>query len=68
MGQLNEDDLQSFQLEPRDEYGVKTIYFTTQKAGMMSCLLDAPDKKAVELHHSKVRMRCDWITQIKTNT
>jgi hypothetical protein len=31
----------------------------------MFCLLDAPDKKAVELHHSKIRIKCDWITQIK---
>jgi hypothetical protein len=29
------------------------------------CLLDAPDKKAVELHHLKARLKCDGITQVK---
>ncbi len=66
MGQFNEADLQKFQQEPRDEHGVKTLnIFYDVESGMMFCLLDAPDKKAVELHHSKIRTKCDWITQIK---
>jgi hypothetical protein len=32
---------------------------------MVYCLLDAPDKKAVELHHLRARLKCDWITQVK---
>lgn len=66
MGTLNEMDLQKFQLEPRDEYGVKTLNtFYDTETEMMFCLLDAPDRKAVELHHLKARLKCDWITQVK---
>jgi hypothetical protein len=66
MGTFSEDDLQKFQLEPRDEHGVKTLnIFYDLESGMMFCLLEAPDKKAVELHHLKIRIKCDWITQIK---
>ena len=66
MGNLDEKDLRKFQLEPRDEYGVKTLNtFYDVESGMMFCLLDAPDKKAVELHHLKARLKCDWITQVK---
>lgn len=66
MGNLNKKDLQKFQLEPRDEYGVKTINtFYDVESGMMFCLLDAPDKQAVELHHLKARLKCDWITKVE---
>lgn len=34
-------------------------------SGMMFCLLDAPDRYAIEKHHYKFRMKCDWITPIK---
>jgi hypothetical protein len=44
MGNLNEKDLQTFQMKPRDEYGVKTLNtFYDTESGMMFCLLDAPD-------------------------
>jgi hypothetical protein len=31
----------------------------------MFYLLDAPDRDAVEKHHSKFGMKCEWITQVK---
>lgn len=34
-------------------------------SGTMFCLVDAPDKYAVERHHSKFRMKYDWITPVK---
>ena len=32
---------------------------------MMFCPVDAPDRSAVERHHSKFGVKCDWITQVK---
>jgi hypothetical protein len=32
---------------------------------MMFCLVDAPDRSAVEDHHAKFGMHCEWITQVK---
>lgn len=32
---------------------------------MMFCLVDAPDRFAVERRHSKFGLKCDWITSVK---
>jgi hypothetical protein len=32
---------------------------------MIFCLSDAPDRLAVEKHHSKFGMKCDWVTSVK---
>jgi hypothetical protein len=34
-------------------------------SGAVFCLLDAPDRFAVEGHHAKFGMKCDWITPVK---
>ena len=50
----------------RDEFGVKVLNtFYDLNSGTMFCLVDAPDKYAVERHHSKFGINCDWITPIK---
>lgn len=66
MGRYDEDDLKKSQKEPRNELGVKVINtFYDLDSGMMFCLVDAPDKYAVERHHSRYGVRCDWITPVK---
>ena len=66
MGRYNEDDLKKSLKEPRNELGVKVLNtFYDLDSGMMFCLVDAPDRYAVERHHSKYGMKCDWITPIK---
>jgi hypothetical protein len=30
------------------------------------CLLNAPNKEAVERHHEKYGVKCEWIMEIKT--
>jgi hypothetical protein len=30
------------------------------------CLLDAPSKEAVEMHHQKAGITCEWIKEVKT--
>lgn len=32
----------------------------------MFCLHDAPSKEAVEKHHAKGDLVCDWIIEVKT--
>ena len=60
MGRYTEDDLKKSQQEPRDELGVKVLNtFYDLDSGTMFCLIDAPDKYAVERHHSKFGMKCD---------
>jgi Protein of unknown function (DUF4242) len=52
--------LKKSQQESRDELGVKVLKtFYDLDSGTMFCLIDAPDKYAVERHHSKFRMKCD---------
>ena len=66
MGRYNEDDLKKSLKEPRSELEVKVLNtFYDLDSGMMFCLVDAPDRYAVERHHSKYGMKCDWITPIK---
>jgi Protein of unknown function (DUF4242) len=66
MGRYNEDDLKKSLKEPRNELGVKVLNtFYDLDSGMMFCLVDAPDRNAVERHHSKYGMKCDWITPVK---
>ena len=66
MGRFTEDDLKKSQNESRDEFGVKILNtFYDNESGMMFCLVDAPDRDAVENHHAKFGMKCEWITQVK---
>ena len=66
MGNYTEDDLKKSQKELRDEFGVKVLnIFYDVGSGMIFCLIDAPDRWAVERHHSKFGVKCDWITPVK---
>jgi hypothetical protein len=66
MGKFTEDDLKKSQMEPRDEFGVRVLnIFYDMDSGMVFCLVDAPDRFAVEKHHSKFGMKCEWITPVK---
>ncbi|MGH9953301.1 MAG: nickel-binding protein [Nitrososphaeraceae archaeon] len=47
-------------------FGVKIINtFYDTDSGTMFCLMDAPDRYAVEKHHFKFGIKCNWITQVK---
>jgi hypothetical protein len=66
MGRYTEDDLKKSQKEPRDEFGVKILnIFYDMEFGTMFCLLDPPNKFAVERHHFGFGIKCDWITPVK---
>jgi hypothetical protein len=61
------EGLKKAQNFPRDEYGVlhENILYN-EKENKLFCLLDAPDKDAVDKHHQKFGVKCDWITEVNT--
>jgi len=64
---LTEDGLIKEQNAPRDELGVKTVNILYNfEVGTVYCLIDAPNKEAVEVHHNKLGVKCDWIMEVKT--
>jgi Protein of unknown function (DUF4242) len=67
MKAFDEQSLKKAHTELPDEYGVSTenaLY--NVEADRLFCVLDAPDKEAVEKHHEKYGVKCEWIIEIKT--
>jgi hypothetical protein len=64
---FDEENLRRGQQSPTDEFGVKHENILYNKEDdKLFCLLDAPDKEAVDKHHQKLGIKCDWITEVKT--
>lgn len=64
---FNVEALKKAQSSPSDEFGVihhNILY--NEKENKLFCLLDAPDKDAVDKHHQKLGTKCDWITEVNT--
>jgi hypothetical protein len=67
IGTTTEEELIKAQNAPRDELGVKVVNILYNlEAGAIYCILDAPAKEAVEKHHDKIGVKCDWIMEVKT--
>ena len=50
-----------------DEFGVKHHnMFYNKEEDRFFCLLDAPNKEAIEKHHDKDGLKCEWITEVKS--
>lgn len=64
---VDENTLRNAQNSPKDEFGVthENIMYN-EKEDKLFCLLDAPSKEAVEKHHQKLGIQCEWITEVKT--
>ena len=64
---MTEEMLKTLQKAPKDEFGITHVNLMYNLAENKSfCLLDAPNKEAVEKHHAKVGIKPDWITEVKT--
>jgi hypothetical protein len=65
---FDEETLQKAQNLPIDEFGVKHLNILyNSEADKVYCLLDAPNKEAVEKHHeNKYAVKCEWIMEVKT--
>jgi hypothetical protein len=54
-------------MSPKDEFGVTHVNILfNPEADRVFCILDAPDKDAVEKHHQKAGIAPEWITEVKT--
>ncbi len=64
---FNAEMLKQAQNSPRDEFGVlhHNILFN-EKENKLFCLLEAPNAKAVESHHQKAGVTCDWIMEVES--
>jgi hypothetical protein len=67
MNPLTEQQLKQAQNAAKDEFGVtheNIIYSETENK--VFCVLNAPNKEAVEKHHRKIGLKPDWIHEVKT--
>jgi hypothetical protein len=63
---INEDILKQIQMSPKDEFGVTHVNILfNPEADRVFCILDAPDKGAVEKNHHKLGIQCEWIMEVK---
>jgi len=59
--------LRQAQNSPKDEFGVthhNIIY--NEKENKLFCLLEAPSREAVDKHHQKAGVKCDWILEVNS--
>jgi hypothetical protein len=63
---FDEKTLRQAKNSPKDQFGVthKDILYNMEE-DKLYCILDAPNKEAVEKHHEKFGIKCDWITEVK---
>ena len=66
---LDVHSLNGLQEETVDEFGIthNNIMYN-KREDKLFCLLDAPNKEAVENHHHKAGVKCEWIMEVKTTT
>lgn len=64
---FEEETLRKLQRSPVDEFGIihNNILYN-KEADKLFCLLDAPNKEAVEKHHRKAGVKCEWVIEVKT--
>ena len=67
MDGVTEDQLKQAQNMPKDEDGIihKNIMYNKAE-NKAFCILEAPSKEAVEKHHQKLGMKCEWVVEVKT--
>ena len=67
IGTATEDELIKSQNAPRDELGLRVVNILYNlEGGVIYCMLDAPNKEAVEKYHGNMGVKCDWIMEVKT--
>ncbi len=67
MNPLTEQQIKQAQNAAKDEFGVtheNIIYSETENK--VFCVLNAPNKEAVEKQHRKIGLKPDWIHEVKT--
>ena len=64
---FDEETLRKWTLPaPLDEFDVKPEnMFYNKEQDRFFCLLDAPNKEAIEKHHAEFGLKCEWITEVE---
>lgn len=67
MKPLTANELNDLQNAPADEFGVThhEILFS-EKDNKIYCVLNAPNADAVEKHHAKAGIHCDFVHEVKS--
>ncbi len=68
MTPFSAEQLREAQRAPKDEFGVThhdIIY--SEKDNKIWCVLNAPDRDAVEKHHAKLGIECEWIHHVASS-
>jgi Protein of unknown function (DUF4242) len=61
-----EKTLKQLQILPKDEFGVTHVNILfNPEADRIFCILDAPDKDAVQKHNQKIGIKCEWIKEVR---
>ncbi len=61
------EELKKAQNNPKDEFGVSVLnVIYSEDEDRMYCLLNAPNKDAIEKHHEKLGYKCDYILEVDT--
>lgn len=62
---FSEENLKELIGSPPDEFGVSHVnLFYNKDADVCFCLLDGPDVNAIEKHHAKANIKCEWIKEV----
>ena len=63
---FSEDQLKELSESPTDEFGVSVVnlFHNNNGTDVCFCLLEAPNKVAVEKHHDKAEIDCQRITEV----
>ena len=67
MDTIDEKTLNELQNSPRDEFRIthKNILYNKDEDKIF-CILDAPNKEAVDKHHNKAGLKCESIMEVKS--
>jgi hypothetical protein len=67
LGNFSEETLKKLQASPKDEFGIIHVNLIFNKEeDKFFCILDGPNKEAVQKHHQKAGLECDWVMEVKT--
>jgi hypothetical protein len=66
---FDKETLRKLQQSSVDEFGITYVNIMYNKnEDKFFFLLNAPNKEAVENHHNKHVVKCEWITEVETTT
>jgi hypothetical protein len=67
MGALTPEQLKHLQTAAKDQFGVThhDILYNKEE-DRVYCVLEAPDRAAVEKHHNHAGIKCEWVREVES--